>query len=81
MVKLYLTQINNGIIYMIALQQNIIFFKKERRSIYHYIINLEHELYPTNANNYNARPSLIKEIQTRRIVNLKNLHACVHVND
>lgn len=42
---LYLTQINNGIIYMIALQQNIIFFKKERRSIYHYIINLEHELY------------------------------------
>lgn len=45
MVKLYLTQINNGIIYMIALQQNIIFYKKERRSIYHYIINIEHELY------------------------------------
>lgn len=45
MVKLYLTQINNGIIYMIALQQNIIFLKKERRSIYHYIINIEHELY------------------------------------
>lgn len=45
MVNLNLTQINNGIIYMITLQQNIIFFKKERRSIYDYIINLEHELY------------------------------------